>query len=97
MHQQLHALRVRIVVEHLDVEIRIGGHEVKHVALPQVGPVFPTNVPTFNQYLVEAVLGSKVNIALHLLVVGTMTTIRLHLVPVDLVELNAGILIGIVP
>ena len=97
MHQQFHTLRVGIVVEHLDVEIRIGGHEVKHVALPQVGPVFPTNVPTFNQYLVEAVLGCKVDITLHLLVVGTMTTVRLHLVPVDLVELDAGIFVGLVP
>ena len=88
VHEDLHTLRVGVVVKHLDVEVGVGGHEVEDVALPHVGPVFPTYVPTLYEYLVEAVLGSEVDIALHLLVVGGMTAIGLHTAPVDLVELD---------
>ena len=97
MHQQLHTLGVSIVVKHLDVEVGIRRHEVEHVALPQVGPVFPTHVPAFHQHLVKSVLGGKVDVALHLLIVGSMTAIGLHLRPIYLVEFDAGKLVGIVP
>ena len=86
-----------IFVEHLDIEIRIRGNEVEDIALPEVSPVFPTNIPTFYQHLVKTVLGCEVDITLHLLVVGTMNAIRLHLCPVDLVEFDAGVVVGIVP
>ena len=97
VHQQLHALRVGIVVEHLDIEVGIGGHEVEHVAFPHVRPVFPTDVPTFYQHLVEAVLGSEVNVTLHVLVVSLVGAVGLHLTPVDLIEFDRGEVVGVVP
>ena len=97
VHQDLHTLGMGIVVEHLQVEVGVGGHKVEDIALPHVCPVLPTDVPTFNENLVETILGCKVDIALHLLVVGGMTTVGLHTVPVDLVEFDAGEVVGIVP
>ena len=97
VHQDFHALGVGIVVEHLEVEVWIGCLEVEHIAFPHVCPVFPADIPTLYQYLVESVLGSEVNVSLDLLVVGSMTAIRLHLVPVDVVEFDGREVVGIVP
>ena len=97
VHQNLHPLRVGIVVQHLDVEVGIGCHKVEHVTLPHVCPVFPANVPAFHQHFVETVLGGKVDVALHLLVVGGMAAVGLHLRPVNLVEFDAGEVVGVVP
>ena len=97
VHQQPDTLGVGIVVQHLDVEVGIGSHEVKDITLPHVGPVFPAYIPAFDEYLVESVLGGEVDVALHVLVVGLMRAVGLHLAPVNLVELDAGEVIGIVP
>ena len=86
-----------ILIEHLDVKVGIGRHEVEHIALPHVCPVFPTDIPTLNEHLLKTILGSEVDIALHLLVIGCMAAIGLHLRPVDLIELDAGIVVGIIP
>ena len=79
-----------IFVEILDVEVGIGSDEVEYVALPHVGPVFPTYVPTLNENLVEVVGSSKVDILLHLLGVGGMASVRLHLGIVGLAKLHRG-------
>ena len=97
VHQDLHPLGVGIVVEHLDIEVGVGCHEVEDVALPHVGPVFPAYVPTLYEHFLQAVLGSEVDIALHLLIVGGMASVGLHLAPVDLIEFDGGEVVGIVP
>ena len=88
VHQQFDAFRVGIVVQCFQVEVGVGRHKVEDVALPHVGPVFPTHVPAFYQHLVESVLGSEVNVAAHLLVVGGMAAVGLHLLPVNSVSLS---------
>ena len=97
VHQQLDALRMGIVVEHLDVKVGIRCHEVEDVTLPLVGPVFPSDIPTLDEHLLQAVGSSEVNVAFHLLVIGAMTTIRLDGVPVDGIEFDGGEFIGIIP
>ena len=97
VHQQLDTLGVGIVVQHLDVKVRIGRHEVEDIALPAVGPVFPANVPSLYKHLLQPVFRCEVNITLHLLVVGGMTAVRLHLRPVYLVKVNGRIIVRIVP
>ena len=97
VHQQLHTFRVRIVVEHLNVEVGIRRHKVKNVAFPHVCPIFPTNIPSLYKYLVKTILGSEVDIALHILVVSLVRAVRFHLRPVNFIELDAGEVVGIVP
>ena len=97
VHQQLYAFGMSVVVQHLDVEVRIRRLEIKDITLPHVSPVLPTYVPSLHKHLIETVLGGKVNIPLHLLVVGSMTAVGLHFLPVDVIELDTGELIGIVP
>ena len=97
VHENLHTLGMGIFVKHLDIEVGIWGNEVKDITLPHICPVFPTNVPAFYQHLVETVLGSEVDITLHILIIGLMGPVRLNLAPVNLVEFDAGEVIGIMP
>ena len=97
MHQNLHTLGVGVFVKHFNVEVGIRGYEVEDVALPHIGPVFPTYVPTLNEHFVETIFGSKVDITLYLFVVSGMTAVRLHTAPIYLVELDRGEIVGIVP
>ena len=62
-----------------------------------VGPVFPTYVPSLDEYLGETVGSGEVDILAHLGVVGTVASVGLHLTPVDAVEFDGRILIGVVP
>ena len=86
-----------ILVQSLDVEIGIWSNEVEHVAFPHIRPVFPSDVPTFNEHLVESVVGSEVDISLHLFRIGGMTAVWFGLGVVDIVELHRGIIVSIVP
>ena len=97
MHHQLHTLGVSIVVESLDIEVRIRCDEIEDIVLPVVGPVFPTNVPALNEHLGQAVGGGEVDVLAHLGVVGAVAAVGLSLAPVYAVELDGGILIGVVP
>ena len=97
VHQQLHTLGVSIVVESLDVEVGVGRHEVEHIALPHVRPVFPAHVPAFHEHLVKTVLGGEVDITLHVLVVGFVRTVGCHLRPVDLIKMDGGEVVRVVP
>ena len=97
VHHQLHALAVGVVVQRLDVEVWIGRDEIKDITFPHICPVFPTDIPALDKYLVEAVLGGEIDVAAYLLVVGGVATMRLHFLPIDAVELDAWIVIGIVP
>ena len=76
MHHELHSLLVRIVIESLDVEIRIWSNEVEYIILIAVRLVFPTFVPSLYKYLIETVLCCEVDVTAHLLVVGRVTSVR---------------------
>ena len=97
VHQQLDALAVGVVVEHLKVEVGVGCLEVEDVALPQVGPVFPAYVPPLDEDLVQTVLGREVDVSFYLFVVGGVAAVGLGLTVVEGVELDAGLVVGVVP
>ena len=97
VHHQLHALRVRIFVECLEVEVGIRRNEVEDVILRVPEPVLPTDVPAFDQYLIEAVLRGKVDVAAHLFVVGRMRAVRLHFRIVRDAEVHRRQVVGISP
>ena len=87
VHHQLHALGVCILVEIFYVKVRIRSDEVEHVALPHVRPVFPADVPSLNQHLVETICGGEVDILLHMCSVGTVAAVRSELGVVGLSKL----------
>lgn len=76
VHHQFHALGVGIVVEILYVEVGIRCLEVEHIVLVMTEPVFPSDVPTLYQHLLKSVLGSEINITLHILGIGRMLSVR---------------------
>ena len=88
VHHQLDALGVGVVVESLDVEVGVRSHEVEHIFLFFANPVFPADVPAFDEKLVEAVVGGEVDVAAHVGVCGSVVAVGLHFGVVDGVEVN---------
>ena len=76
VHHQLHTFAGSIGIQHLHIKIGIRSHKIEYIIFWLAEPVFPTFVPAFYQYLVESVLGCKVNIAFHIFVVGTVLAVR---------------------
>ena len=72
MHHQFHAFRVGIIVECLDVEIRIGSLEIKHIVLLMTKPIFPSDIPSLNKHLRKPVFGGKVDIFSHIFIICRM-------------------------
>ena len=97
VHHQLHALGVCVVVEHLDIEVRIWSYEIENIELLMAEPVFPSFVPAFYQHLLQTVLGCKVDIALYFLVGCTMSAIRLAFAVIGYTEANRWQVVGIAP
>ena len=84
-----------IFIESLDVEIRIWRHEIENVVLVLVGPVFPADIPSFNQYLIESVLSCEINILAYVLIVRRVFSVRSRLRVVRLAKVNGGEIICI--
>ena len=97
MHHKAYALRVRIIVQRLDIEIRIRGHEIENIVLGIAEPVLPADIPPFHQKLVETVLRGKIDIAAHIRIVGTVASCRLCGSIVGLAEFHGTELAGIGP
>ena len=51
VHHESHTLLMGVLVESLDVEVRIWSHEVEDIVLVAVCPVFPTFVPSLYENL----------------------------------------------
>jgi len=97
VHHQTDAFAVRIIIEHFHVEIRIGRYEIKYIIFRLAEPIFPAFVPTFYQDLVKSVLGGKIDVFLHVLVVRSMATVGLGLGIVCLAQLDGRQVVGICP
>ena len=88
MHEEFHTLGVGILVQSLDVEVWIWGHEVEDIVLVAVRPVLPADIPAFHKDLVEAVLRGEVNVPADILIVGTVGSVRLAAAVVCHSEMN---------
>ena len=75
VHHQSHALGVCIVVERISIEVGIWSDKVEDLILGIVGPVFPSDVPSLDQHLVEAIGSGEVDIASNGVVVGSVCAI----------------------
>src|SRR5574344_1008929 len=72
MHHNLNAFGMGIVVEHLDIEIRIRSDEIEYIKLRM-------SVPSFNQHLTQSVFGCEIYIFLYFLIVSSMYAMRFAL------------------
>ena len=97
MHHQLHALAMRILIEHLHVKIGIRRNKIEHVVFGFSEPIFPAFIPSFHQHLVESVGGGKVDILLYMLVIGSMASVGLRLAVIQYTQLHGRQLIRISP
>ena len=95
VHNQLYALRVGVGIEGIYVKVWVRSLEIKYIVLVAVCPVFPANVPSFNQKGVEAVFGCKVYVSANLFVVGTVLSVWLCILIVGDTEHNGREVIGI--
>ena len=79
VHHELHSLRVGIFIEPVKVEVGVRGLEVEDIVLGLAEPVFPSDVPSFHQDLVETVLCGEVDIPADILVVCSVKSVGLCL------------------
>ena len=97
MHNELHSLGMRILIECLDVEIRIWSQEIEYLFLHIATPVFPTDVPSFYQDCIETMGCSKVDVTAHIGIVGRMLARWLGMYIVGSIQLHGRIIMGISP
>ena len=97
VHNDLHALALSVVTELSDIEVGIRSDEVEDAILAVTEPVFPTDIPAFDQDGIEAVLRSEVDVFLDVLRIGSVLTIRAYLRVVRLTDLHIRKVIGVGP
>ena len=97
VHHEFHSFRVCIVIESLDVEVRIRRYEVEDIVFLLAKPVFPSDVPALYEYLIESVGSGEVDVFAHLLVSSAMLAVRLHVVVIVEFEVYAWQIIGVSP
>ena len=66
-----------ILVQSLDIKVWIWGYKVKHIVLRVASPVFPSFVPSLYEYLIEAMLSSKINVALYVFCIGRVLSVAM--------------------
>ena len=67
-----------IFIQHFNIKIGIRSLEVENIIFRIAKPIFPTNIPAFHQYLVEAMFGGKINILLYISIVSRMNPVGFH-------------------
>ena len=95
VHHESDTLGMGIVIESLDVKIRIRGHEIEYILLATADPFFPSFVPTFHKHLVEAMLRCEINIAADILICGSMLSVRGHLAVISHSKFDMGKLVSV--
>ena len=88
---------VGIFVERGQVEVGIRREEVENTFLLLAVPVFPADVPAFDEEGIKAVLGGKVDVAAHIVVVGGMTAVGRGLGVISPTHLNRREVVGVGP
>ena len=97
VHDDLHSLALSVVTELSYIKVGIRSDEVEDAILAVTEPVFPADIPAFDQDGIEAVLSSEVDVFLDVLRIGSVLTIRAHLRVVRLTDLHIGKVIGVGP
>ena len=97
MHDESDALFVGVFVQCGQVEIGIRREEVKHELFLLSVPVFPTDVPAFDEQTVETVGGGEVDVAAHIGVVRAVCAVGLGVFIVGLAKLYRREVVGVTP
>ena len=77
MHNKTHTFRLGIVSQRIDIKVGISLSEDKLAIFPVGSPVFPTEVPTFNQHRRNAALGSEIDVVFDVVGVCRVSTVWL--------------------
>ena len=97
MHNHVHTLLSGIVGDSLHVKVGIRGHKVKDIVFLVAKPVLPSHIPAFHQHRIKSMLGRKVDVPFHVVGIGSMSAVGLHLLVVGLAQLHAEHIVGIGP
>ena len=97
VHDELHTLRVGILIERLDIEVGVRRLEVEDIFLRVAEPVFPTDIPALDEDTTKAMLSGEVDVAADVLIICRVTARGLSLRVVGEAELDGGELRGIGP
>ena len=97
VHDETDALLMGVFVQSWQIKVRIGGEEVENELFLFAVPVFPADVPAFDEQPVKTVGGSEVDIAAHVGVVGTVCAIWRGVFKVGLAQFHRGKIVGVIP
>ena len=97
VHNHLHSFGLGVVMNALDIKIGVRSDEVIDEVFLVSEPVFPTDVPTFDEDTVKTILGSEVDITFHVSGVGAMTAVRFGLRIVGDADMDGREIPGIAP
>ena len=84
MHNKFYPFSSCISSNFFHIKVGIRSNEIKHLFFPLTSPIFPTNIPTFNQHSVKAMLCSKINITHSILGCCSMTSVWSQFRPISL-------------
>lgn len=72
VHDEAEAFGLCVFSEGIDVVVRIWTGKIEDIFFPVAEPVFPSLVPSFDEDAVEAMLGRKIDVTLHVRGVGAV-------------------------
>ena len=96
VHDQFHPFGGCVGLKSFHIKIGIRSNEIKNLFFPVARPVFPTDIPAFDQHTLNAVGSSKINVSFNIFGSSTMFTVGFQGVPVGRFEFQIG-RIGVVP
>ena len=97
MHHQSYSFIMCVSIQLFNIKIRIRSHKIKNIIFLISKPIFPTNIPSFYQQLIESMFRSKINILLHISCISRMITIRFYFPIIRFSKLHGRNIISIAP
>ena len=78
VHDQFNIPGFGIVTQLIHVEVRIRSYKIEDVIFGMAVPVFPPDIPSFNQHSIEPVCLRKVDELPHVCIIGTVCSVWLR-------------------
>lgn len=97
VHNHFYTFTCCILMNFFYIKIWIRCDKVKYVIFALAKPIFPSLIPSFYQYTIKSMCGSKINITFYVSCVGRMFAVCFRFRIICFTQFYAGQLVGISP
>ena len=97
VHHQSDTLWMGILIEIFYIEVGIWRYKIKYIIFWLSKPIFPTDIPTFDQNLIKSMFGGKINISSDIVGVGRMLSVTFSFGVVEAIKFHRRKIICIRP